>query len=742
MSAHTSSLVLILLTIALLTTPSLAFGAGFVARGSPQQGTSFRHGDILLAVPFLAKVNRRLVKTIYFGNWLRDFSQLLDTRSLSHVPEPILRVLVAVFGVLQFGYSTREFEVTSERLGLYRPRHHIDNPKGYDGGGGSVSGLHYHVLPEEYVIDSASGMKNYIANTPPRRNDDDVEAKTPRIETAAEYIEDQLIAAVACGRSGDAEAYLHLGAALHAIEDFIAHSNWLELCLRRLGKGGFDEHERTSSEPGGKAPGLARVFPFVGDAVRVPTMHGLVPPLVTGTFGAVDLYQTILGEIDDKLTTFNLPSLRARTASSDGVLSAVTKSLLGILKDLDAPFEKDVNSVHKMASNSEPADWGKLQETPDLLWQSLEPFFRLRDNIVRWTYDHLTVRAVQDAIAALSTAVDRLIYTALGIFLRPVLDQIATGLQEQEAALLAQERAMRDKSVFDIGSTVQDPSHSELAKDHYGHPLNELAGRVASKMTSYTIAKIASLWRPDATQDVRPAIDGVLSALHHPELTSRESRTEVQTAMLAEVRRYVVDRVRDDPAGFEALLVSLDREHMAARRGEHEAAHQSAKQSHGAEQEQSPVPQALASRIALNLQRASDDGHVSSPAISGIEKALRAAPSNEAPNPLDAAMAGLGGVGLKAAFQDIGTSEMAGIPGIGEVLRDAIVMTRMMEMEENNMLDMGGEWSKERCKELSDMMDVGKNRKQEEERAQKEGRKEENKVSALKEGLMKLKLKK
>ncbi len=30
---------------------------------------------------------------------------------------------------MSFGYGTKEFEVTSDRLGCYRPEEHIDNPK-------------------------------------------------------------------------------------------------------------------------------------------------------------------------------------------------------------------------------------------------------------------------------------------------------------------------------------------------------------------------------------------------------------------------------------------------------------------------------------------------------------------------------------------------------------------------------------------------------------------------------------
>lgn len=124
---------LLAITVLLFASPSAAFGAGYVSRGSHVKGTNFRHGDIALAIPLFATANRRLVKQIYFGNWLRDFSQLLDRTSLSLVPRPVLRALVSIFAFVQFGYATGEFEVTDERLGFYRPEEHVDNPRGYDG---------------------------------------------------------------------------------------------------------------------------------------------------------------------------------------------------------------------------------------------------------------------------------------------------------------------------------------------------------------------------------------------------------------------------------------------------------------------------------------------------------------------------------------------------------------------------------------------------------------------------------
>lgn len=66
---------------------------------------------------------------MYFGNWLRDYSQAVDVGTVKMVSAEAIRILLWVFGFLSFGYGTKEFEVTTDRLGCYRPEEHIDNPK-------------------------------------------------------------------------------------------------------------------------------------------------------------------------------------------------------------------------------------------------------------------------------------------------------------------------------------------------------------------------------------------------------------------------------------------------------------------------------------------------------------------------------------------------------------------------------------------------------------------------------------
>ncbi|MCJ1231937.1 hypothetical protein MMC12_008616, partial [Toensbergia leucococca] len=120
----------------LCASPVAAFGAGNIASISKIEGHNWRHGDIedmLKTVAFIKghKWTSMMIKRVYFGNWLRDYSQAVDVGTLKGVQSGTIRILVWVLSFLSFGYATEEFEVTDERLGVYRPEEHIDNPKDY-----------------------------------------------------------------------------------------------------------------------------------------------------------------------------------------------------------------------------------------------------------------------------------------------------------------------------------------------------------------------------------------------------------------------------------------------------------------------------------------------------------------------------------------------------------------------------------------------------------------------------------
>jgi hypothetical protein len=227
-----------------------------------------------------------MIKRVYFGNWLRDYSQAVDVGTLKGVQSDTIRILVWVLSFLTFGYATEEFEVTEERLGTYRPEEHIDNPKDY---ADNIDARKYDprlrppVEQIELQIDPSTGMKNYIAND------------SLGIATSSGYVRHSFTRSIHFGRvychgTGNTrhqdadlyEALRCLGQGLHCLEDFGAHTNYTELALREMG--------------------YHNVFTHTGSMTEMMVRGKRIYPLVTGTFGGVDFLMSVLGEAQGKMS--------------------------------------------------------------------------------------------------------------------------------------------------------------------------------------------------------------------------------------------------------------------------------------------------------------------------------------------------------------------------------------------------------------------------------------------------------
>lgn len=137
-----------------------------------------------------------------------------------HPPDVSLQVWVLSF--LANGYATEEFEVTEERLGVYRPEEHIDNPLGYADGEDARKydkRLRGPVDPRELEVDPNTGMKNYIAN---ERGNWATSAGYLRFSFARSIHYGRLYTSGSRGSSGKeedlCEALRCLGQALHTME--------------------------------------------------------------------------------------------------------------------------------------------------------------------------------------------------------------------------------------------------------------------------------------------------------------------------------------------------------------------------------------------------------------------------------------------------------------------------------------------------------------------------------------------
>ncbi|EGX53664.1 hypothetical protein TWF173_008488 [Orbilia oligospora] len=574
--------------------PTAAFGAGNIASISKIEGKNFRHGDIediLKALLFLkgGKWTSKQVKRVYFGNWLRDYSQALDVGTLKGAPAGTIRVLVAVLAFLSFGYATEEFEVTDQRLGVYRPEEHIDNPKNY---ADNLDARAYDprlrppVVPVELAVDPETGMKNYIAN------------ERGGWATSAGYIKYSLDRSIHFGRmytSGAeglkgnkedlCEALRCLGQALHTMEDFSAHSNYCELVLKELG---------------------IDAFPHVGTSSHITLTNGRrVFPLVTGTFGSTDFLHSVLGEAQDKLTQNELEELdlamaeaqeddKKRTSSSSGTRgfgssgggssdSEILKALLSQIPgtqglgdecsrlQADADAQRFANmdigggtragygSSHGGSSyggSSYGGGGGSVSDkigayNPEQLMQRVWPILQFRDRVFRAIESAIEkVPGLVDVVEKISELLSVFIFSLLAPILRPVIEQVALELKKGSNGVLDASAHAQFEPWNDPFCT--DPTHSLLSKDHFSNRLNEPAGLIAQAVVKYVVPRIVFAWENPNTP-VTMVLDDVVRVFHHP--ACRDPRLELHTSMFKAVQDWV-NRLPDKGSRLNVWLSS------------------------------------------------------------------------------------------------------------------------------------------------------------------------------------------
>ncbi|KAL8692072.1 MAG: hypothetical protein Q9218_002831 [Villophora microphyllina] len=633
-----------------------------------------RHGDleaILLQLPFSyvsgTLFSPKQERAVYFGNWLRDFSQIIDTGALAVIPKAseLLRIIVAIFGLLEFGYATRQFEVSAEALGVYRPEEHMDNPKGYPSDAQKLDPrLRGPVQAKELELDADTGMKNYIAN------------ESIGIATSTGYIRDQLRRTTTLGRDKQNElsqlkAMQHLGAALHTLEDFAAHTNYVELCLRRLAK---------------KGPSYGRldnVFPFVGESAIVQTKEGPAPPLVTGTFGPLDAFEGILGEIDDQAAGGKLGDLGFLddVGSYDGLWRLASSStgfdnLLGqgVMSLLPQHVKDQLNQLKSFdfsAKNGSNLQWEGVVGDPGALWNSIKSVFEVHDSICEQVEGiAATLQGIEMVkfVNTVSNAIDRFLFRQLAPFLKPLIKDIRRLLEEQRKQLREKEKlSTKDPETDVLGahSTATNPTHTMLAKDHFDNILNNPA--VSATVTSFTVKIIVQCWH-DPNVDAENAINNILEAIHHPFNTSGSS--EIKKNMFNCVRDWW--SFKEDKYQQDELLDLLTKN--AVEKGTNRMLISKPTDYHLQKLTPRDTGKPVIKALVDNIKKAQETGELklSSAALDHVIETLQADATPEEPNPVDAALAQVA-LSAQTLFEGVDVQDIMSVPTIGELARTEMV---------------------------------------------------------------------
>ncbi|KAJ2892989.1 heterokaryon incompatibility protein het-c [Zalerion maritima] len=545
-------LVVGLLVLFFFARPARAFGAGNIASISKIEGENWRHGDIedaLLRI-VMARVaggenfDKLMVSRVYFGNWLRDYSQAIDVGTVKSVSAEAVRLLLSILGFLTFGYGSREFEVTADRLGCYRPEEHIDNPKNY---ADNEDARQYDrrlrgPIDEgtELAVDPETGLKNYISND------------RAGIMTSSKLLHSLLEKCIELGRrynDSDNKADLYealrlMGTGLHCLEDYFAHSNYTELALIEMGE--------------------EDIFPHVGRDTKIELDGREVYPIITGTFGGVDFLHSVTGEVSDKLEQNEIQELEGTLETSQSGDMSVLENILDMIPDGLFGDDDKKGKMHDIKDNAEHAEIEPVSpKEPEeytlyikQVFDQIMPAIEFHDDIIKAITKSIEkIPILPKVLDQLQEQLTMFVFSVIAPFVLPVIKQIRNELSTGSSEII--ESSQRDQHIVFEDDSSSDPTHSMLSKDHFSNILNECAGKTASNMVHWVVPQLMEAWDDDG-KDPSEVVDTIINGVfHHPAKRGEGSRASRKG------RKIVFESVKDWWNNLDSSLQSQYREKLS-----------------------------------------------------------------------------------------------------------------------------------------------------------------------------------
>lgn len=359
----------------------------------------------------------------------------------------------------------------------------------------------------ELAINPQTGLKNYIAS------------EGMGIDTSAGLVRKLFGRSIELGRQYSQsknkkdlyEALRLLGTGSHCLEDYAAHSNYVELALIELG-------ERD-------------VFPHVGrrTAIELREVRHPVFPIVTGTFGGVDFLHSVCGEFDDKTTQSEIQELEGTmqqyqndnqdNSILQNLLDKVPSGIFGGKNQAGKADELKQNALNHQMQNShisprEPEEWARYLTD---VQKQIYPIIEWHDEIMKSITETVEkIPILPDLIEQIQEEVNKFVFSLLAPYVVPVISQVKNELNTGSSEII-QSSAEQQHVVFNDDRS-SDPTHSMLSKDHFSNILNEPAGKVARQTVKWVVPQIVACWddeRIDVERTLNRIINGVL---HHPAL--------------------------------------------------------------------------------------------------------------------------------------------------------------------------------------------------------------------------------
>ncbi|MFT5819846.1 MAG: hypothetical protein ACI8ZM_001071 [Crocinitomix sp.] len=510
------------------------------------------------------------IESIYYGNWLRDFSSAIvgstlgfdyDTyRKMENSPffkkgypnelfkgvkgklthkgwVKIIELMAANFFVYErsskekhgahFPSYLKEFRkqygVLDKRiLGVYRPEEHIDNPKDLPDdsclgiksilGDGRIA-VRYELPNKGYVIRTLSRgetgefgdehkiggnmLKNYITQDTAFKNK--AGQILELVSSSSNYFCQQIELALEKGRNHD--GFLHFGAALHVLQDYYAHTNFVELSLIKIA----NDLYKIDKEVGLLA---LNTFPWVEikDDVKIEK-NGIKKakqiPIVTGVFGTDDMKASMYPKIKRVLLPLEAGE-RLKINAGDRTL--VNLVIITALEDY-IEQEKGMPSSLKFR---DPA-FGWTYEEWLSTYQSLmglddgmvatgDAIAEGHDYVIDQTLPKDWADAVKKANKQMGDAIQDL-GDGVKIYRNFILRGLFGGTEDE----------IKNKQTTDNPHFGNDPTHTQVAKDNVNHHFNRIAGLLAIEAVEDVAEKMAASWKSVDVKDNNESFNTIIA---------------------------------------------------------------------------------------------------------------------------------------------------------------------------------------------------------------------------------------
>lgn len=364
------------------------------------------------------------------------------------------------------------------------------------------------------------------------------------------------------------EALRLLGTGLHCLEDYAAHSNYTELSLIELGE--------------------VEVFPHVGRGTKVEIQgaQDYVYPIITGTFGGVDFFHSVLGELSDKAMQSEVQSLEGVMAESqNGTPSeSFIRELLGkipdgLIGDTDGQADKmnefkskseSAKETNQQVSPREPEEWTRYL---DDVHQQIYPVLEWHDNIIKAVNNAIEkIPVLPELIEQIQEQITVFVFSVIAPYVLPILQQVKHELQTGSSEVI-QSSKEQQHIVFDDDDS-SNPTHSMLSKDHFSNLLNEPAGRIASQVIKWVVPQLMECWDNEDI-DVDRTLDRVISGVfHHPALRAfgEDGAADVRQTMFGTVEEWWQGKSEDEK---QMLRENLSRDGVYQGKNHREGVHDS-----------------------------------------------------------------------------------------------------------------------------------------------------------------------